>query len=161
MKRTEESSWRTYSDSARLKSFAVAKTKLHGHIGETFIWMADEDNGEHIHVIVSEPNLDDLFVAVPVSTAYKGCDQTALIDPNRCIHPSIKRQSFIEYDNAKILHLSTVNSELGTCRQKVMLDSQFSTKDNVRFQFGVLDSERTPDDVLHFFKSNLPKLPNR
>ena len=115
--------------------------------GDTFL-IEDEDGYErHLWIIITPPIKE--MVVVSVTTRRQQSE--TLVELHKGDHPFITRDSVITYAYAKIVNVEEIESAIrnGTAET----NSPVSATLLRRAQAGLIDSDRTPNGVKHYYKS--------
>jgi mRNA-degrading endonuclease toxin of MazEF toxin-antitoxin module len=116
--------------------------------GDTF-FIEDEDGYErHLWIIVTPPTKDEMVV-VNVTTRRQRSE--TLVELHKGDHPFITRDSVISYAYAKIINVEEIESAIknGTAEKSSPASATLLS----RAQAGLIDSDRTPNGVKHYYKS--------
>jgi len=90
--------------------------------GQTFLFpLNDENQREHLWIIATEPDREDLF-AIASFTSLKGAkDQTVILQ--RAEHPFLKWDTCISYAQAEIMSIEKLQAHVQCGRAKMHCDA--------------------------------------
>ena len=118
------------------------------HCGDTFYVAETEDDEPHLTIIITPPEEGEV-VTVTVTTRRRHSE--TLVTLNVGDHPFIKWASGIAYSYARIRTVDEIENAIRSGRAKTR--EPVSPDLLKRIRAGLLDSEFTPNGVLHFYKS--------
>jgi len=115
--------------------------------GDTFMIEDEDEEAEHLHVLLTTPSLAGEVVTVSISTRRKRSETLV------CIHPG--EHPFIRVESVALFHFSAIRScaaieaaiKSGTARPKEKASPELVS----RMQAGLLDSNFTPPGVRAYF----------
>jgi len=115
--------------------------------GDTFLTGDAEDEDYHLWIVLTPPKEGEV-VTVSVTTRRKRSETLVLLQPGD--HPFIVHESVIAYAYARIRAVDDVENALlnGTAKKREAAGRELLR----RARAGLLDSEFTPNGVLHYYK---------
>lgn len=115
--------------------------------GDTFL-TGDSSEDFHLWIIITPPTEGEV-VTVCMVTAHKKSERLVVLDVGD--HPFIKHESIIAYRWSKIRAVDEIESAFLT--QAAKPREPVSDAILRKVQAGLLDSDFTPNGVLHYYKS--------
>ena len=116
--------------------------------GDTFMIEDEDGEGEHLHVLLTDPSLAGEVVTVSVSTRRARSELLVCIKPGE--HPFITRESVCLYRFARVREIKAIEQAIssGLARSK----EQASEVLVLKLIKGLADSDFAPPGVLAFYR---------
>jgi hypothetical protein len=117
--------------------------------GNTYLLYDDENptSTPHLHVVISDPDENDLIVLVSVTTERAKSDTTTRLEPK--IHPSIDHPSVIAYNYSKMMSCDQLRKLLEEGDALPKADASETIVK--RAQAGMQETRRAPREVQECF----------
>ena len=115
--------------------------------GDTFLLPKTSAAIEHLWVVLTDPDLDQLAVCVNITTSQGHSDTIVVLKPGD--HSFIKKESVVHYPDAQLLNLKSVQAALDA-KAKSFVCTQHdpcSAKLLKRIRDGLLKSPHAPNGL--------------
>jgi hypothetical protein len=86
------------------------------YAGFTFLYPINDRQNEHLWLVATNPNEDELVVVVNITTLRGAKDQTIVLQSGE--HEFIKHDSCVNYAMAEVLSIEKLHARLGSGRAK-------------------------------------------
>ncbi len=116
--------------------------------GDTYL-AGDEDTPLHLHVVITTPSAGEVAV---VSITTRRTKSETLVTLVRGDHPFIQHDSVVAYAYAEISQVSNIENAIQTGKAK--LREPVSPALLRRIRAGLMDSDRTPNQVRDYCKAH-------
>jgi len=119
--------------------------------GDCFLAGAEEDEKLHLRIVATPPAADGCVVVVSVTTRHRRSETLVILQPGD--HPFIRHESTVAYRYAEISWVDNIEAAIasGNAKRREPIAGDLLR----RIQAGLLDSEFTPNGVIHFAREVL------
>jgi hypothetical protein len=116
-------------------------------IGDTFMLEDEDEAGEHLHVILTNPSLADEIVTACICTRRRWTESLVIVQPGD--HPFIRHESAVPFRFSVITTTSAIQNAVS--RGQARLKEPASPELVRRIIAGLLDSDFTPPGVRAYY----------
>lgn len=118
--------------------------------GDTFILPKNENQIEHLWIVLTPPGDDGKAVCVNVTSWKSECDETVVLQPGD--HGFITKKSVIHFGDARFVPLDRVEQLLNAGTNRFVCKRHYACRHTLmdRVKAGLLKSKHTPKGIKNY-----------